>query len=253
MDSPYIHFKGCFAKLLVSTILCLICFTCFSQQVKLPAKAVSLTEVSGRYQKVNGSELLFLNKNETFVCLRNYINKSDVVVPLCDTLCKGFWSLKNGFIMLKNDSNFNEIYYAVVEAERHSRDSVYFRIVLPEEDALSYRNFRFSITTTPIYSQFEQTGQSEFAISRQLWKNGSFGFVIQNIAPNVYYGVKSYQRVYFKVFESYKPLNNDANYFTILVKNFNQCFYEAMDVDGEIIGIDNDTLVWKGNVYKKSR
>jgi hypothetical protein len=37
------------------------------------------------------------------------------------------------------------------------------------------------------------------------------------------------------------------------VKNFNQCFYEAMDIGGEIVGIEGDSLFWRGNVYKKMK
>ena len=34
-------------------------------------------------------------------------------------------------------------------------------------------------------------------------------------------------------------------------EKFNQCFYEAMDVDGEVVGIEGDSIIWRGNVYKK--
>lgn len=251
MELLYIDFRMNLVRILVSTFLCLTFLSCFGQQARHAAKKGSNTGISGQYQQVNGNELLFLNKDETFVCIRNHFQKSDVVIPLCDTLGKGFWRLKNRFLILKNNDDFNKIDYAVLESEMKSKDSMYFKIVLPEEDALSYSNFKFSIITSPVYRQFAETGKREFSISNEQWKSVAFGFIIQNIAPNVYYGMKSYQRAYFKVFESYKPINNRANYFTIIVKNFNQCFYEAMDIDGEIIGVDNNTLLWRGNTYRK--
>ena len=48
--------------------------------------------------------------------------------------------------------------------------------------------------------------------------------------------------------------SGDSVYFKIIlltVKNFNQCFYEAMDIGGEVIGIESNGLFWRGNTYRK--
>jgi hypothetical protein len=232
-------------KIFLSTFLFLLCLSCAGQHVKNTAA------ISGRYQNVNGSELLFLNDNKTFVCIRNHVQKSDVVVPFCDTLAKGFWEQKEGFVTLKNSNDFNKMDYAVEESEMASGDSVYFKIILPGEDALYYRNFKFSIITSPLIGQFIEADKPEFAISKKSWGDVTFGLVIRNIAPNSDYGVKSYQRIYFNVFENYRPRNSRSNLFTITVKNFNQCFYEAMDIGGEVIGIESNGLFWRGNTYRK--
>ncbi|SKC95302.1 hypothetical protein SAMN05660461_0332 [Chitinophaga ginsengisegetis] len=239
MDHPYIN------KIFLSTFLFLLCLSSTGQRVKNP------TLISGRYQKVNGKELLFLNDNKTFLCIRNQVQKPDVIVPLCDTLAKGFWEQRAGFVILKNSNDFNKMDYAIEESEMSSGDSVYFKIILPEEDALNYSNFKFSIITSPLTGQFIEAGKPEFAISKKSWGDVTFGLVIRNIAPGSDYGTKSYHRIYFNVFEDYRPRNSRFNLFTITIKNFNQCFYEAMDIGGEVIGIESNGLFWRGNTYRK--
>lgn len=241
MDHLYIK------KIFLSPFLLLVCLSCAGQRVRHTA------EISGRYQKVNGNELLFLNDNKTFICVRNHVQKSDVVIPLCDTLAKGFWEQKEGFVILRNSNDFNKFDYAVQESEMPSGDSVYFKIVLPEEDALNYKNFKFSIITSPLSGQFIEADKPAFAISKKSWGDVTFGLVIRNIAPGADYGTKSYHRIYFNVFEDYKPGNSRSNLFTITVKNFNQCFYEAMDIGGEVIGVEANGLFWRGNTYRKMK
>lgn len=237
--------------LFTGAFLMLVFLSCAGQRVKPAQKTIVHQEISGRYQETGGNELLLLNDDKTFFCINNHVQKSDVVIPRCDTLAKGFWSRKEGFVTLRNNSNFNKIDYAVVEAEVKSGDSVYFKIVLPEEDALNYKNFKFSIITSPLIGQFIEANKPAFAIPKTSWGNVTFGLVVQQLAPVCDFGMKSYQRIYFNIFENYKPRNSSANLFTITIKNFNQCFYEAMDIEGEVIGIEANDLFWRGNIYKK--
>jgi len=232
----------------VSGCLLLCLSSCFSQKAKQSIAGVE--HIAGRYLKSNNNETLVLNPDSTFIYLRNHIQRSDAIISLCDTLARGFWSQKKGYITLKNIGRFNEIAYSIIESESKPNDSIYFKIVLPEEDALNYKNFKFSIIPSPLRGQFNESNNPEFAISSSSWGN-TFSFVIQNIAPNCDFGKKSYQRIYFNVFERYKPKNSNSNFFIITVKSFNQCFYEAMDIDGETIGIELSGLFWAGSVYKK--
>jgi hypothetical protein len=206
--------------------------------------------MAGHYQKIKGNELLILNGNNSFFCLRNYVQKSDVVTPLCDTLAIGVWNQRKTFITLKNNNDFNKIQYSILESELNSKDSIYFKIVFPQEDALDYNIFKFAIVTSPMYGQFNLSSKPEYAIARKGYVS-DLSLSIRNIAPNCDFGTKCYQRIYFNVFEGYRPEKSSSNFFTITVKNFNQCFYEAMDVDGEVVGIEGDSLFWRGNIYKK--
>ncbi len=233
-------------RLITCASFCLVFLSCVSQKVKNS----SHLKMAGQYQKIKGNELLILNDNNTFICLRNYLQKSDAIVPLCDTLATGVWNQRKTFITLKNSNSFNKIDYSILESELNSKDSVYFKIILPQEDALDYNIFKFSVVTSPMYGQYNESSKPEFAIAKK-GESLTFNLTIKNIAPNCDFGIKCYQRIYFNVFEGYKPQNSSSNFFTITVKNFNQCFYEAMDVDGEVMGIEDDSLFWRGSVYKK--
>jgi hypothetical protein len=242
----YIKIEEMLLRFITCASLCLVFLSCSSQQINNGA----YLKMAGRYQKVKGNELLILNDNKTFFCLRNYVQKSDVVTPLCDTLAIGVWNQRKTFITLKNNNDFNKVQYSILESELNSKDSIYFKIVLPQEDALDYNIFKFAIVTSPMYGQYNESSKPEFAIARK-GDVMAFNFSIKNIAPNCDFGTKCYQRIYFNVFEGYKPLNKSSNFFTITLKNFNQCFYEAMDIDGEVVGIEGDSLFWRGNIYKK--
>lgn len=85
--------------------------------------------MAGHYQKIKGNELLILNNDETFISLRNYHQKSDAIIPLCDTLATGKWNQRKAFITLKNADNFNNIEYLISESERNSKDSIYINYI----------------------------------------------------------------------------------------------------------------------------
>lgn len=249
MEDQYISktLQGLFTGI----FLMFVFLSCAGQHVKPTMKTVARTGISGRYQQVNGNEVLFLNNDKTFTCLKNHTQKSDVVTPACDTSASGYWEPGEGFVRLRNSNNFNKIDFEVAASEAEFGDSVYFKIILPEEDALNYKSFKFSIITSPLIGQFVEADKPAFAVPKTSWGDVTFGLVIHNIAPVCDYGAKSYQRIYFNVFEGYKPKNSQSNVFAITLKSFNQCFYEAMDIDGEIIGLNKNDLFWRGNVYRK--
>jgi hypothetical protein len=165
----------------------------------------------GHYQKLKGNELLILNGNKSFFCLRNYVQKSDAVTPLCDTLAIGIWNQRKTFITLNNYNDFNKIQYSILESELNSKDSINFKIVLPQEDALDYNIFKFAIATSPMYGKYNQSSKPEFAIARK-GDVMAFNFSIKNISPNCDFGTKCYQRIYFNVFEGYKPEKSSSNF-----------------------------------------
>jgi hypothetical protein len=74
---------------------------------------------------------------------------------------------------------------------------------------------------------------------------------IKDNYPNCEIGKKSYQRIYFNVFEN---LNKrlSSNYFTITLLNFNECFVERMDLDNDLIYFNSkNSILWRGKEYKK--
>jgi len=233
-------------RLITFAGFCLVFLSCISRKIGVnpPLK------MAGQYKEAKGDEILIFNDDNTFVCLRNNHQKSDAVVSRCDTLAAGNWNQRKTFISLKNNINYNKIEYSIVESEFNSKDSLYFKIILPQEDALDYDIFKFALITSPMYGHFNESSKSEFAISKK-GDGVAFNLIIKNIGPNCDFGKKCYQRIYFNVFEGYRPKKSRSNFFTITINNFTQCFYEAMDLDGEIIGIESDKLYWKGNIYEK--
>jgi hypothetical protein len=206
--------------------------------------------LSGRYRRDHGSELLILGQDHSFVCLRGAVRRQDVVVPECDTLASGSWQERKGFIGLKNREGFNRIDYAVTESLTGSPDSLYFRVLLPGEDALTDGRFRYSIWPVPL-SKIFRADNPEFAVVNMMKGRVNFGLSIQDLAPNCGPGAGCRQRIYFDVFQDYRPASARANTFVITLSHFNQCFYEAMDLDNEIIGVSAAGLFWRGGVYKR--
>lgn len=190
------------SRFITCASLCIVFLSCSSQQINNGAPS----KMAGRYQKVKGSELLILNDIKTFFCLRNYVQKSDVVTLLCDTLAIGEWNQRKTFTTVKNSNDFNKVQYSILESELSSKDSIYFKIVLPQEDALDYNIFKFAIVTSAMYGQYNESSKPEFAIAKK-GDVASFNLSIKNIAPNCDFGTKYYQRIYFNVFEGYKSQN----------------------------------------------
>ncbi|HRN79766.1 MAG TPA: hypothetical protein PKY29_07970 [Ferruginibacter sp.] len=240
-----------YIKLLTTLAISLSSLTC-SAQKELFNPSEKVQSIVGVYQKIDDSEILMMNSDSTFYSLRNMsIHHSDLIVPLCDTLANGYWKKHNGFIELRNYSISNDIDYTIIETEYKSKDSLYFQIILPEEDAVNSTKFLYSITTSPLFGTQMKTEKSRFVIFAPKARYSTFNLSIQNISPNCDYNTKCYQKIYFKVFENYRPKNAYSNCFKIILTKFNQCFYEAFDLNGEIIGIEGETLYWRGNLYKK--
>ncbi len=248
----YITIPPRLSTLLICLVPLLFLLSCSSQKETYVSHRNEVALFFGQYKSENGKEGLTISENGTFACFRQHTQNYDVVVPTCDTIANGFWEKREGFLMLKNKNGFNNIVYEIAESETDIKDSIRFKIILPDEDALNYNIFRFIVTSgfsKQLYNEFEKP---DFSVKISGPIDGlSFGFSIKNIAVVAEKGKKSYQRPFFYVFENYRPRNKSSNFFTITVKNFKQCFYEAMDVDGEVVGIEGDSLIWRGNLYKK--
>ena len=211
-------------------------------------------KVIGVYKSNNERELLFIDQGNRFYDKRLKSRNQDVIVPECDTLAKGSWKfISNGIVKLSNDSNFQKINFNIREEKKDSNDTIYIKVLMPIEDGFFEGRFAYNI-------HFECGSSSNFQSNKNLimiprnkiydCKNNRFSFLIQDLSPDCLIGKKCYQRIFFNVFDDYK-FKHDSNYFTITLNDFNQCFVEAMDVDDEFLFIDNNSIYWKGNVYKK--
>ncbi len=219
---------------------------CLAQKVN----HTSSSEIPGRYKKIGGNEILILGSDKTFSVVIGDNKKSDVVFNFCDTLSQGLWKQHSGFITLKNKGDFDKINFSIFESEQNSKDSLYFKIIFPKRDSSEYNIFKYSIITSPMQGRYNESDRPIITIAKK-GIISSFALSIKNISPNCNAGSKCYQRIYFHVFEDYRPQNENSNYFTINLQNFDQCFYEAMDLEGEVLGIEKNRILWRKNIYVK--
>ncbi len=217
-----------------------------------PVASGEKSALAGRYEKENGSEMLELKSDQSFLCRRLREHQFDVIIPMCEIIAEGRWERKNGFIVLRNKESFNDLEYSITESTAKNQDSFYFKVILPQEDALNFKIFKFILNTNESSRLYNEFDGPDFSFKKppNLF---SFGLSVKNVAPVSAPGKKSYQRNYFSFFESYRPKSASANLFIITLKSFNQCFYEAFDVEGDILGILNEDLLWRGSVYKRTQ
>lgn len=248
MDHLYI--RRSYLRIFTLVLTCNLFFSCASTSSKyLLNKSYGIV---GEYQSEDRSETLSFFSNGRVVIIDRKANNTDVITSFCDTIATGSWELKENFIILRNDTGFNNVYHRISESTLGSKDSIRFRITFPNDSRSQIGNFKFSIIPSPMRGKFIEAYTSEFSISRGLWtSNGTFSLAIQNLAPNTDYGSKGKSRIYFNIFEDYKPANTATNYFEIALLNFNQCFYDAMDIEGDVIGIQHDGLFWNKRVFRK--
>jgi hypothetical protein len=241
--------KKILTKSIVSIILTLIVFNCFGQKTKTRKWEIDLKNEVGVYETSKGLYKISLNKDSTFYYFKSHKMQTHPVVLECDTLAKGLWKWHKGFITLKSRDKFNHIDFNVIETKKRSTDSLYFKIVLPVESDLEYNNFNFFISTYPVTNYFD-SDLPEFSIPKKN-KPLSYNLTIRRKSLNSFSNSKCNQRVSFVVFEDYKPQNDSINSFTIYLNNFNNCFYNEIVIDKDIIGVENGRLFWDGAIFYK--
>jgi hypothetical protein len=135
-----------------------------------------------------------------------------------------------------------------------SDDSIYFQIILPKDDAFSANRFRYYLNgfAGMIYIKSDS---SFIKVPKQKglkFESTNLNFLIQDLSPkNCIEEQKCYQRIYFRIFNNI-AINNNSNYFTITLPDFNECYVERMDVENDFVYFDGmNNIFWHGKVYKK--
>jgi hypothetical protein len=209
--------------------------------------------IGGEYKC--GEETFFVDAaKHTFFLKRSLSKFQDVVAPLCyATIAKGhFKILANSAIMLLNDKDFLKAHFDVKQESMFSEDTIYIKINLPQDDAFFSGKFRYLFNFGCTVAQIKVD-----TIFFKMPKNkipkcqSSFlSLLIQDLSPKTCREEeKCYQRMFFRIFESL-GLSNTANYFTISLWNFNECFVERMDVNNDYVYFDGRNIHWRGNEYK---
>ena len=207
-----------------------------------------------------GDETIYFNSKENTFYLKRFLPKiiNDAIVPFCyDTIAEGnFKVINNNVIALFNNKNFHKVYYSIKQEKKLSEDTIYFKIILPNDDAFFARRFRYSFYfDVPLY---QKTSDSAFVlipknvITNQYSQTFLLGLLIKDLNPlGRVEEAKSHQRTSFNIFNSVE-YNLSHNYFTITLLNFNECFVERMDVDNDLIYFNGkNSILWRGKEYKK--
>lgn len=213
------------------------------------SKHAGRNAVSGIYLSSDQKEKMILSADGKLLLLRKAVLQNDVYNPICDTLAQGLWDLKASFILLRNKPR-DPISFSIKEEISGSPDSIYFGVKLPGE-IVNYNMFGYQVVGSCFLETVHISNTPNFALKKSpLWP-GYFGFTINNYFPIADPERKSYQAVAFEIFNGYHAVNLGANKFTIVLTGFTQCYYEAMDIDGEILGMRDLKLYWRGKQYTK--
>lgn len=233
-------------KYLILTAIILLCF--ISCKSGLVDKSYNNFKF-GKYIDKQNSEILDLKIDSTFT-ISEFYGDSDVVVPYCKQyLATGSWSFKKNNLFLTNTKNLSEIDYFVKEGVKGSKDSIYINIKIPNEDAFFKGKFQFQLKVKGGPNFYSNDGDFSIPQYNFLLKNKDFSLMIQDLYPKVKKN-KCYHRIYFIVFEEYRTKNQESNFFTIELKNFNQCFVESFVLENEILFIDdNERIYWDEKVF----
>ncbi|MEO8415637.1 MAG: hypothetical protein ABI472_18385 [Ginsengibacter sp.] len=205
-----------------------------------------------------GNEFFYLNINsKSFYLKRANVTKfQDVVIPVCyDTIAKGnFKILTKNVISLCNDKNFHKISFDFKQEKKLSDDSIYFQVILPIDDAFSANRFRYHLNgfAGMIYIKSESSFNKVPKQKGVKYESTVLNFLIQDLTPeNCIEEEKCYQRIYFRIFYNL-TINNNSNYFTITLPDFNECYVERMDVENDFVFFDGkNSIFWHGNEYKR--
>ena len=243
MTDPFIKYG--FVRPLLWGIVLGLAISCRSTQASRTADLIE----SGVYAAGLGGETLYLNSDGTFMCLRGS-KKSHPIVSQCDTLASGSWVRQKSFITLKNHSSFDKIVPIVIESEKGSMDSVYFDIEIPMDDGFDKSKFTFTVATSPLYDKINESSSLAFSVPKS-GRIHAISLIARNTSPHCEFGSKCYQRIYFIILDGYVLQKTSSNYFRISLTNFTQCFYDSIDLNGEIIGVEHGKLFWRGKIYER--
>lgn len=209
----------------------------------------------GQYKSPNGLDF-FINRDSTFYMLKRQSKAFDAAIPGCDTIAKGTWHFcSESLLKLSNDAAFQNVRFDILEENRLSEDSIYFKIDLPKDEAFYDGKFKFQITVMGKIDVVDSTSPMIILSKKKIFQKGDLYYhlslTIQDLSPlNCKLNGRCYQRIYFNIFEDYK-LNAKSNYFTIKLKDFNDCYVERADVDDQLVLLINNKVHWQDIEFLK--
>jgi len=241
-----INYLSLFLLLLVST-------KAYQQSVNRKDNIKNLT---GRYQTVDGL-LFFIKSDSSFCILKGHHIAFDAAFGGCDTIAKGKWAFfSKSLLKLSDDINYKNVKFSIIEENRLSDDSVYFKVDLAKDNDFFNGRFKYEVTILGKIDFIESISSVIILPKKKVFYNSNsfyhLGLVIQDLYPlGCRLNGKCYQKIFFNVFEDQK-LNTKANYFTIKLANFNDCFVERANVENEFVVMTKNKVQWRDIEFIKN-
>lgn len=217
----------------------------------------NLNGLTGQYKSPNGLQF-FVNVDGSFYILKRHNKTFDAVLPGCDTIAKGEWKLfRESIIRLSNYDSYKEVKFQVTQEKRLSGDTVYLKFDLPKDDAFFDGKFRYQVTVMGKIDFLETTNSILTIPKKKIFDDGNLyyhlGLTIQDLSPlNCERNGKCNQRIYFNIFNDY-TLKTTANFFTVKLNGFNDCYVERTDVDNEYVYFTKNVLHWRNIDFIKPK
>lgn len=211
----------------------------------------------GRFISKDGLELIIsADSAVNFIRLKNPMY--DAALSNCDTIAKGRWHyLKNDILRLENDSDVQNVAYHVQQSNRFSEDSIYIKIVLPNDQGFFNGRFIYELSFVGKIENLESNNYYITFLKQKVFYSDNdfyhFGLTIHDLSPlNCTTSGFCFQRIYFKIFDDIR-VNSKSNYFVITLPYFNECFVERMDLGNELLIIDKNMIYWRDQVFTKRK
>lgn len=207
--------------------------------------------IEGIYKKNNSSTKLELDAKGLYT-LYNPKSLDHFVIEQCNYASKGQWRYinDNNAIDLISENYYQRqkgFEFEIKSENKHSNDSIYINIQLSKDfnDVIPTPIFNVLINSNT--SNLIETSSQNIKISKKVLANNFKNTINFDILFKVYGNIFYNNRLRYRILENYTLDISKANYFTISLPYFDQCFYEFEPYYHDYILIkDKKTLMWKG-------
>jgi hypothetical protein len=186
--------------------------------------------------------------------LYNPKSKQSPLFVQCDYASKGKWSIvERNLIQITSENYYLEQagYKYSIEGERkYSDDSLYIVLKLPDnvpplKMTLNF-NHQAGKSVTSLNNFIALPKLKDYSNKIRETNFISLALEADVSGENIYRS-----RVTFKIFEKYIN-TNDSNYLTVVLPNFDNCFYEFEPIANELLYIkNNNQIYWKGEIWSR--
>src|SRR5262249_18902460 len=146
-------------------------------------------------------------------------------------------------VKLTNDSAFFKVIFDIRQEQKLSNDSIYINVNIPRDNAFGENRFDYGLFFWYGMGNYLSSHTSMVFPKKKVTQGNTcdFSLYINDRSPNCSEGQKCYHRLSFKVFQNFNAVEG-ANYFTINISQFDQCFVDRLDVENDFIYFDGQNI-----------